>query len=288
MDKSRHQYGSDGDQVNLSGYAVDQGSQPATIFYQQADRPYDIVDLQTSAPTRLTTRTGEPDWLWLQSEIGEGMVTLSHQQLTLFAGQGVLIAPHTPYSFTPVGAHWHTSHLRFTGKMLPILAKAFADTSSLYFPVLTTTFTTFLSDHATLAPAEYHQTRGAQIIYDFLLALADQCPSGTASMQRLAEVVLARIYRDYQQPLTNQQLASPTNYSVQYVLQAFTATYHTTPRRVLANYRVAHAQLLLWQTPSLPLSKIAQTCGFSSEAYLIRAFKRQVHMTPGQFRDQLP
>ena len=50
-------------------------------------------------------------------------------------------------------------------------------------------------------------------------------------------------------------------------------------------YRVDQAAIMLLET-SLPVTQIAQRCGYTSDASFIRVFKQYRGMTPGRFREE--
>ena len=63
---------------------------------------------------------GFPLYHWIQTERGEGLLTLEGQKLLLKPGDGVLIAPHVPHEYreNDGSGMWFTSFLTFDGKEL--------------------------------------------------------------------------------------------------------------------------------------------------------------------------
>lgn len=51
-------------------------------------------------------------------------------------------------------------------------------------------------------------------------------------------------------------------------------------------FRIARAKLLLGET-TYPLTKIAELCGYSSDTYLIKQFKKVEGITPNEYREQI-
>lgn len=66
------------------------------------------------------------------------------------------------------------------------------------------------------------------------------------------------------------------------------ADFHAVTRMTLHEYvtavRVSRAKY--WITQDIPLSIIAERCGFSQDASFIAMFRRETGMTPGQWREQ--
>ena len=68
---------------------------------------------------------GLPLYHWIQTERGEGLLTLEGQELLLKPGDGVLIAPHVPHEYreNDGSGMWFTSFLTFDGKLSDDLYK---------------------------------------------------------------------------------------------------------------------------------------------------------------------
>lgn len=65
----------------------------------------------------------------------------------------------------------------------------------------------------------------------------------------------------------------------------FSETTHITLHEYITGIRVARAQLLLAE--DIPLSHIAEQCGFSQDSAFIYMFRRETGMTPGEYRAKL-
>lgn len=288
-DKSRRHYGSDGNRITVTGYQLLAAKAlRADVSYQTADFPFMITSLrhqQRQMPGKVTM--ADNHYVWLQSDTGMGNVTLAGRNVCLAAGSGILIGPKMTYTCQGTTSAWQTSTLMFKGEavtdMLPEMMTAIWEV-----PVLSEKLMAFIQKkQPTWLASQQRRDVGSQLVYEFLLTIKPLLESQmtvTTSMKDIATRVLQTIREHYREDLTNQRLAEVTNYSVQYMLQAFHETYRTTPRRVLAIYRVKQAKQLLLEQPDLPLTKIASECGFSSETYLIRTFKEQEGLTPGKFR----
>lgn len=107
----------------------------------------------------------------------------------------------------------------------------------------------------------------------------------TQSHTRLSAVSRAREYveHNYMRDLSTADIAAACSVSVSYLHRLFRTELNTTPADLLLSCRIAAARDLLINT-GLPLSEIAERCGFHSQSYFSDCFRRQVGMTPGQFR----
>lgn len=79
------------------------------------------------------------------------------------------------------------------------------------------------------------------------------------------------------------RLAQTTNLHPTYFHKLFTAAYNATPTQQLYSHRITAAQQLL-SNGDMPLSQIAEECGFSSQSFFSFKFKETTGMTPSQFR----
>lgn len=79
---------------------------------------------------------GFPLYHWIQTERGEGLLTLKGQELLLKPGDGVLIAPHVPHEYreNDGSGMWFTSFLTFDGKFSDDLYKICAVSPYLFVP----------------------------------------------------------------------------------------------------------------------------------------------------------
>jgi AraC family transcriptional regulator len=86
--------------------------------------------------------------------------------------------------------------------------------------------------------------------------------------------------------LTLQELASEVGYSRSHFLRMFHATTGMTPHRYVLKRRVERARQQLEQVePSI--AEVAFRCGFSSQAHLTLAFRKEFGITPAEYRRQL-
>lgn len=91
--------------------------------------------------------------------------------------------------------------------------------------------------------------------------------------------------RHYAEEVAVQKLPAQVNLSPATFYRAFTAAMNVTPNRYLASLRVNHARRLL-ETTDLTISDIAQNCGFYDHSHLVRVFRRERGISPGEYRQQ--
>lgn len=83
--------------------------------------------------------------------------------------------------------------------------------------------------------------------------------------------------------LTLQELATETGYSRSHFLRMFRTTTGMTPHRYVLKRRVERARQLLEQVEPT-IAEISFICGFSSPAHLTLAFRKELGVTPSEYR----
>jgi AraC-like DNA-binding protein len=91
--------------------------------------------------------------------------------------------------------------------------------------------------------------------------------------------------REWSHPLDVAEVAARAGYSRYHFVRLFRDVYGETPGRYLARRRVERAQELL-RSANLTVTEICMMVGFTSLGTFCTRFKRQVGMTPTQFRDR--
>ena len=121
-------------------------------------------------------------------------------------------------------------------------------------------------------------------LIDFALGMA----SDTARPNRavLAQLVRDAVVRAAGQPDVNADTVAGLCRLSRRTLFRVLAEDGTTLTALLREERVRRAKLLLRTRRDLPVVVVASRCGFSGEAQLHRAFRREVGTTPGRFRSQ--
>ncbi|MBQ3596551.1 MAG: helix-turn-helix transcriptional regulator [Clostridia bacterium] len=94
---------------------------------------------------------------------------------------------------------------------------------------------------------------------------------------------LSYINVNFQRKITLNELASVAGYSPQHLLFVFSQTFGQTPCEYIIKKRLELSCEKLSNT-SDDISKIAQDCGFSSQSYFTKQFKKEYSLTPAKYR----
>lgn len=79
-------------------------------------------------------------------------------------------------------------------------------------------------------------------------------------------------------------LIKSTNISEVHFRRIFKQIYGVSPITYVTNIRINQAKNLL-SSSAIPISTIAEECGYSSSYYFTRAFKRVTNLTPSEYRE---
>ena len=83
-----------------------------------------------------------------------------------------------------------------------------------------------------------------------------------------------------------EKLAKDSGLHPTYFHKLYTAAFAHTPAENLMRYRVRRAWQYL-RDDNMPMAEIARRCGFSSQSYFCRTFKKYTSQTPSQYRQGL-
>ena len=93
----------------------------------------------------------------------------------------------------------------------------------------------------------------------------------------------AYIEAHYGEKITSADVAGAVHLSDSRLRCLFRATYGISPHQYLVDVRISAAKQMLWDT-DIPISAIAERCGFGCQQYFNDIFKRETNSSPGRYR----
>lgn len=125
-------------------------------------------------------------------------------------------------------------------------------------------------------------------VFDILSLAFSESSSKTdknTSIPYYKNVMTAKDFIDsnFNRQITLADIAEGTYLSANFLRDKFTQIIGTSPHKYLCEIRLSMACKLL-STTSMPISDIADECGFKSQSYMNYAFKKEFHCTPLNFR----
>ena len=97
------------------------------------------------------------------------------------------------------------------------------------------------------------------------------------------DLVIDYIHKNYMKEINNEKIAEIVNYHPNYLNRVFLAAHGITIHKYITNYRITVAEQLLIAT-DLPISKIAESVGFSSRVPFTLIFKNINGIKPSEYR----
>lgn len=112
-------------------------------------------------------------------------------------------------------------------------------------------------------------------------------PSKEHTEKSTKECAEAKRYIDlhFRENVTLDQLAEKVHLNKYYLSHQFTNRYGTSPIKYLFTVRIKESQYLLTKT-NYSISQVSQILGFSSASYFSQQFKKQVGMSPRDFKKE--
>ena len=250
---------------------------------------------------------GFPLYHWIQTERGEGLLTLEGQQISLKTGDGILIAPHVPHEYRESGGNgmWYTSFLTFDGKLSDEIYKICAVSPYLFVPSSDGAWFQEWIDRVIISHFQSNQTRSSKPeipaqrsdmddvslsvqCFEFLTRLS-QLRTGLSRTEhplylQYVRPVMQEIESHISDPLDVDDLAEQLHITPQYLTRLFQRFVGSSVRSYITVLRISRAKELLISRPYTTLDGIAALCGYRDVSYFISVFRQQTGTTPKQFR----
>ena len=110
--------------------------------------------------------------------------------------------------------------------------------------------------------------------------------SEQSNLENKLNKVLSYIQENYDENITNEQLAKIVNYHPYYLNRVFKKYTGVTLHKYLLDYRISMAENMLLST-EITVEKIAEQVGFNNTTCFISYFKKVKFLTPSQFRNKI-
>lgn len=117
----------------------------------------------------------------------------------------------------------------------------------------------------------------------------EQCPQQPVSLPEsdlhLSAQIIDYVQHNYTHALSLEQMARELGYNYTYLSAYLNQNLHTNFLDFVNQYRVSHATALL-QGSNLPITQVAEQCGFGTIRSFNRVFLKYKGVTPSAFRNQ--
>lgn len=222
---------------------------------------------------------------------GKGIFRPGASSYTLEAGQGFLIEPdQVTFYQADNDDPWEYGWVGFRGNRAASLLRAL-DLSQEH-PVFSCQNTeklkelilTMISIHGSHLSARLHREA---LLMEFFSILASELhvDSSKNELNRSEYIrqAISYIQGNYDRPIRVSDIAAHIGIDRTYLYMLFVEHLHTTPKEYLKSYRLSRARELLKVT-NLPISAIAESCGYSDPLVFSKAFRQAYQITPSNWR----
>lgn len=105
------------------------------------------------------------------------------------------------------------------------------------------------------------------------------------SSAQIAEILKEYIVHNYMVDINLNLIANNMNYSSSYLTKIFFQHYNTTPSKYMIALRMQKAQQLLLHYPEMSIRQVGEQIGYHDQGYFSRIFKKQVGVSPFDYRE---
>ena len=140
-----------------------------------------------------------------------------------------------------------------------------------------------------LRKQDNYQTQACLLLKTFLLETINELENDEIEQigkaERSFKLIKEYIDHNYHLPIDLNQICNELEYNPSYISRMFKEYGKENVKSYMEKRRMAAAREILGNV-RLKISQVAKQCGYSSEAYFIKVFKKIHDMTPGEFRDR--
>lgn len=242
-------------------------------------------------PDYKVSREHHDSYLFIYTLSGCGAVQSDNAAVTLPIGSAIVIDCHKSHSYAACAAGWEFLWIHIKGSA----ARTFYD--MLYpggiFAINISDQEEFAIDTGELIykTGETDMLNTARLSASlhglFCTLIADSIKTEQEkSRGRYSEYVrraAGLIHERYSQPITMGDIIAGIPVSKFHFIRVFKRIMGTTPYNYLTNYRINSAKFFL-RTTDMPVSEIAEKCGFADTSNFIAQFKKHTGQSPLRYR----
>mgnify|MGYP004502066175 CR=1 FL=1 len=220
---------------------------------------------------------------------GTGTLVLDGKATALPVSHAMFLPAGYPHEYLPDGDVWDVHWVVPGGASCGDILRSFGLNGPQVFPVTDahTLEHMFRKMHDALrSDSIFGNYRAAGFLYDFLIEFYRIISAGSTSQYYSPALMRAldHINSGFAQPITLEQLCNSAGVSRQHLCLLFRRALNMRPMEYTAKRRIQAAKSLLTTTDDT-IEQIAEECGFGSESYFCRQFRRYEGITPTAFRN---
>lgn len=231
---------------------------------------------------------------WFLCVKGKGEFISDHQRSVVSEGQGLLIYPDIPHIYRSLSEDWTVHFAGFDGPVCSSLLHSLSMVSSgvYHIPhpdIFKNAIERFYRIYVSGNPSSKGESLSVEC-YRFLLGLSRDIkylsPSELVPENETLRIALDYLEKNFSRPVTLTDLSDITGLAKEYLCSVFKKEMDQTIMHYLLMLRISHAKIYLIQYPDKKVTEISKMCGFESPSYFGKLFRREVGMTPEQYRKE--
>lgn len=259
-------------------------------------------------------QAGMLDYQWFHCSQGKGKLLIGGQEYIIEKNMGFLFAPNIPHQYFPLEEPWVVSWVTFNGYGVPALMEHQGIEEYLVFQLAipasadkilfdiydciqqysSSEFAESVRHHGfwSLHNIKAHNDASAiasAMLYYFLINLKQLLYSEEKeylnTLSRKLHPVILHIEEHYAEDITLEDLSELLDITPSHFCRLFKQLYNIRPFVYINQYRIHKAKELMHKEPLLPISQVAEQCGFHNTSYFCSIFRKQEHMSPAAYRN---
>lgn len=236
----------------------------------------------------MVQRDSHESFLLLYTIKGCGVIESGDDRICLEERQTLLLDCHKPHKYYSNACDWEFLWMHIGGVSLGTLYEMIYPSG---LRVLQYSWDYVYQD--LLSYCENGDMRGHMKISSTLHTLLESLytvsyENANSSMEQMhmedVQRVVALIHAHYNEPLTVDDMIANIAISKYHFIRVFQRIMGATPYNYLINYRI-HVSKRYLSTTNLPVSEIAEKCGFADTSNFITHFKKHTGQKPLQYRN---
>ncbi len=241
----------------------------------------------------ITRTSGHPEYHYLHSSSGEGILEIDGKEFTLNPGTGVFFEPGIPHEYYSVQRPWVTYWITFEGYAANQLCRNIFQSPWSVFHLADHHFIEQCLDKicTSTAAGELHSNAYASVLlYELLIHIKTGVINDVYSkplLKNQLQTVIRFIEKNYNRDITLDELSHVINVSPQHLCRLFKQTFSMRPFEYITRYRLKCAKELLSLEENYSIKAIAARVGYNDTSYFCSTFKEYEGCSPTGFRNIL-
>jgi AraC family transcriptional regulator, arabinose operon regulatory protein len=234
---------------------------------------------------------GYPHYQWIHVLEGEGiLIDKENKESPVGLNQGVMLTPNESHAYKAIKRPWRVCWFTFGGYHIERLLSTFQLNKTGVYNInhreeldsqIQVALELILS-HKGMRSLEC-STLVYTVLTDLYRSISQSKENPTLRHSKI-NPVLNYMEAHYKELITIDQLAKVLNVSPQHLCSLFKQVLEIRPFEYLNTLRINKSKDFLSGHPEWRISRVAEECGFESNAYFTTIFKKQTGLTPSQYR----